>query len=174
MTPIIITPEDEVIIPDLDAGEIDVKFDPTKGKPGDWKQSSKWKDNYYCDVEKVTNYVAISEPTEFWAGYLERADCYAWCQKNMVEFSADCCGQSWLFEDEKPETQSYCALYQASGFKNMPAEDKNDGMTMFYSATIVNPDYLDEIMGYGEQAANYIEGALANRTLDLSNTVVNV
>ena len=51
MSPIIISPEDEIIIPDLDAGEIDDKFDPSKGKPADWKKSSKWKDNYYCDIE---------------------------------------------------------------------------------------------------------------------------
>ena len=79
MPPIIITPEDEIIIPDLDAGDLDEGFDPSKGKPADWKQSSKWKDNYYCDVELVTSYVAIAEPTSYWKGYLERSDCYAWC-----------------------------------------------------------------------------------------------
>jgi hypothetical protein len=50
MTPIIITPEDDIIIPDLINNDDDDQFDPSKGKPANWKQSSKWKDNYYCDV----------------------------------------------------------------------------------------------------------------------------
>jgi len=79
----------------------------------------------------------------------------------MVAFSADCCGQAWLFEDDIPETQAYCALYQTSGFKNMPAEDK-DGLTMYYTSTIVNEEYLDQIMGYGEQVATIIEASFVN------------
>jgi hypothetical protein len=43
----------------------------------------------------------------------------------------------------------------------MPAEDKS-GLTMFYSSTIVNEEYLDQIMGYGEQAATIIENRFQN------------
>jgi len=38
----------------------------------------------------------------------------------------------------------------------MPTEDKDD-LTIFYSSAIVNPDYIDEIMGYGEQVASWID-----------------
>lgn len=43
----------------------------------------------------------------------------------------------------------------------MPAEDK-DGLTMYYTSTIVNEEYLDQIMGYGEQVATIIEASFVN------------
>ena len=46
---------EEVTLPDPDKVVSDA-FDPSKGKPGDWKQNSRWKDTYYCDVEDIVDY----------------------------------------------------------------------------------------------------------------------
>jgi hypothetical protein len=78
LEPILVDLPEEVVLPESDKAVSD-EFDASKGKPADWKQSSRWKDSYYCDVEEVTDYVLIAEPTKFWEGYLEREQCYTWC-----------------------------------------------------------------------------------------------
>mgnify|MGYP001013596157 CR=1 FL=1 len=71
MEPVLVDLPEEVTLPDPDKVVSDA-FDPSKGKPGDWKQNSRWKDTYYCDVEDIVDYVLIAEPTLYWEGYLER------------------------------------------------------------------------------------------------------
>jgi len=54
----------------------------------------------------------------------------------------------------------------------MPTDKELEGFEMYYTATLVNDEYVDEILGFGEEIQAYLEGRVTN--IDLSNTVVEV